>query len=154
MSGFLGGWRNNDSLYGALLWLTGDVYEAKYLAIGLVCAISLGVMWLRLPLEQAWVAVAGAMLLISANSHPWYLTWLLPALVFVPFQPFLLWIVLAPLAHHVMIDWTVLGEWRGSTPMRWLIYMPVYGWMTFRALSSPFRRRAVVDKAKIGKQAA
>jgi uncharacterized membrane protein len=25
LSGFLGGWRNNDSVYGVLLWLVGDV---------------------------------------------------------------------------------------------------------------------------------
>ena len=154
MSGFVGGWRNNDSLYGALLWLTGDVYDAKYLGIGLICGVSLAGMWLRLPVERAWLAVTGATLLISANSHPWYLTWLLPALVFVPFKPFLLWIVLAPLAHHVVIDWAVLGEWRGSTPMRWLIYVPVYGWLAFSAISGLLRAGITADKPRIGRRAA
>jgi hypothetical protein len=154
MSGFVGGWRNNDSLYGALLWLSGDVYEAKYLATGLICAVSLAVMWLRLPLVHAWAAVVGGVLLISANSHPWYLTWLLPVLVFVPFRPFLLWIVLAPLAYHVVIDWVALGEWRGSTPLRWLIYLPVYGWLGFCAISGLLRGYAMTDKPKIGRKAA
>src|SRR5258708_990078 len=39
MSGFLGGWRNNDSLFGALLWAAGnDFYLAKKLAFAIVCA--------------------------------------------------------------------------------------------------------------------
>ena len=35
-SGFMGGWRNNDSLFGVILWLAKDVYRAKYTAIAIV----------------------------------------------------------------------------------------------------------------------
>jgi hypothetical protein len=32
MSGFMGGWRNNDSLFGIILWLAKDPYLARYMA--------------------------------------------------------------------------------------------------------------------------
>jgi hypothetical protein len=140
LSGFIGGWRNNDSLFGALLWLTGDPYRAKYVAVGLIATVSLVVMFLRLSLERAWLAVAGAILLVSANSHPWYLNWLMPPLTLVPFPPFLLWVALAPVAHSVILDWYLLGEWRGSTPMRWLIYVPVYSLLAWKAIEGAVRR--------------
>ncbi len=137
MSGFLGGWRNNDSLFGLLLWATGDVYRAKYLAFGIVIAAALVVARMRWPLEKATLATVAVILMVSANCHPWYLTWILPLLAFYPVPGLLLWTALMPLAHHVVIRWVQLGEWQGSTPLRWWIYVPVYsalaaGWLLRR----------------------
>jgi len=137
MSGFLGGWRNNDSLHGLLLWMTGDVYRAKYLAFGVVAAAAIAVSLLKWPLEKASLAVIAIMLIVSSNVHPWYLTWLLPMLAFYPVPALLLWTALVPLAYHVLIRWLELGEWQGSTPLRWWIYGPVYamlllGWLARR----------------------
>lgn len=126
VSGFMGGWRNNDSLFGGLLWLFGDLYRAKYAAFGL---LALAVIWVTLrrwPLERGCLAVIGVMLLLAANCHPWYLTWLLPVLPLVPFAPAFLWIGLMPIAYRVMIAWRILGEWHGSTPHRWFVYAPLF----------------------------
>jgi hypothetical protein len=71
------------------------------------------------------------MLMISANCHPWYLTWILPLLAFHPVPALLLWTAVMPLAYEVLIGWTILGEWNGSTPTRWWIYVPVYGLLIF-----------------------
>lgn len=127
MSGFLGGWRNNDSLFGGLLWLAGnDFYLAKKFAFGAVCAAAAAVTALRWPLERATLTVITVLLMVSANCHPWYLTWILPLLALYPVPPLLLWVTLAPLAHAAVIQWVATGEWNGSTAIRYYEYWPVY----------------------------
>lgn len=138
LSGFLGGWRNNDSLFGVLLWATGDPYRAKYAAFAIVAAV---ILWVTL---KGWVAtraaamIIAAMLLVSSNCHPWYLTWLL---VWMPLHPslgILLWAGLSPLFYQVLIGWEILGQWDGSTPLRWLVYGPVFVVLAYESL----RRRS------------
>lgn len=141
MSGFLGGWRNNDSVYGLLLWLTGDQYPAKHLAFLIIVATVLLVTWMRLRIETASLIVIGVMLAVSANCHPWYLTWIVPLLAFAPVPALLLWTVLMPVAYRVVIDWAMLGEWHGRTPWRWLIYVPVYSLLVGTPLVRALRRK-------------
>ena len=127
MSGFLGGWRNNDSLFGVLLWAAGnDFYLAKKFAFAIVCVAIVAVVALRWPPERSALAVIAVLLMVSANCHPWYLTWMLPLLVFYPAPPLLLWLTLAPLAHTAVIRWIAAGEWNGSTSVRYYEYVPVY----------------------------
>jgi alpha-1,6-mannosyltransferase len=126
MTGFLGGWRNNDSLFGLLLWLTGDVYRAKYVALAIIVAVAAFASVSRWPLERACLVVLAAMLFVSSNCHPWYLSWILPLLALLPIPGLLLWTALMPLAYQVVIDWVRLGVWRGSTGIRWWIYVPVF----------------------------
>ena len=125
MSGFLGGWRNNDSLFGAVLWLSGgDVYRAKWMAGGLVLLAAIGLA--RLPLYRSALATITALLLLSANCHPWYLTWFVPLLAFVESTPHLLWLGLMPICYIVLPDWWLLQSWQGLRPERWLVYLPVF----------------------------
>lgn len=142
MSGFLGGWRNNDSLYGLLLRLTGDQYAAKYTAFALVIAASVAVTVRALPLERAALWVITVLLTVSANCHPWYLTWILPLLAFYPVPALLVWTGLMPLAYRVVIGWSLLGEWNGSTNWRWFIYAPVWGLLAGCPLLRRLRRRS------------
>jgi hypothetical protein len=116
-TGFLAGWRNNDSVFGAILWAVGDPQAAKYIAFAFVAALFA---FVRNPM---WAAAG--LLAVSANVHPWYLTWLLPFLVFRPAPVLLLWIALAPLSYETAIWWATLGEWRQSDWVRWAIYAPV-----------------------------
>src|SRR5712691_10606636 len=91
LSGFLGGWRNNDSLFGVLLWVAGnDFYLAKKLAFGIVCVVVAAVTALRWPVERAALTIVAALLMVSANCHAWYLTWMMPLLVMCPVPPLLL----------------------------------------------------------------
>jgi hypothetical protein len=145
MSGFLGGWRNNDSLYGLLLWLTGDQYPAKYAAFAIVGATALVVTFLRWPLEKAVLTTVVVMLFVSANCHPWYLTWIIPLLAIVPVPVLLLWTALIPLAYRVIIEWAALGEWHGSTTWRWHIYVPVYGMLLGTLLVRLARRKSAPE---------
>lgn len=144
MSGFVGGWRNNDSLFGAILYLMGDPYRAKYLTFGLIGA---GALWLALrewPLERIVLWTIVVLLLLSANCHPWYLTWIVPLLAFYPHPSLLLWVALVPLAHSVQIDWQILSEWNGSTPERWWIYAPVFAGFLSEAIRA--RRKIMPER--------
>ena len=134
VSGFMGGWRNNDSLYGLLLWAAGDVYTAKYTAFALAGCATLFIASRSWPLEKGCLAAVSAMLLLSANCHPWYLTWLFPMLALLPWPPLLIWIALMPLAYQVLVEWRAAGVWNGSTPVRWWIYAPVFAAMALLAL--------------------
>ena len=145
MSGFLGGWRNNDSLYGLLLWLTGDQYPAKYAAFAIVGGTALVVTLLRWPLERAVLSTVVVMLFVSANCHPWYLTWIIPLLAIVPVPALLLWTALIPLAYRVVIEWAGLGQWHGSTAWRWHIYVPVYGMLLGTLLVRLARRKSAPE---------
>jgi hypothetical protein len=126
LSGFLGGWRNNDSLYGLLLWITGDQYPAKYAAFAIVFAVVAGVAVLRMTPTRGSLIVIAAMLLVSANCHPWYLTWMLPLLAIHWSWGLAIWIALSPLFYLVLPRWFEAGVWDGSTASRWLVYVPVF----------------------------
>ena len=127
MSGFLGGWRNNDSLFGVLLWAArDDFYMAKKFAFAIVCVAVAVVITLRWPPERGALTIITVLLMVSANCHAWYLTWMLPLLVLYPVPPLLLWVTLAPVAHTAVIRWIAAGEWNGSTSLRYYEYVPVY----------------------------
>ncbi|MBM3728895.1 MAG: DUF2029 domain-containing protein [Acidobacteria bacterium] len=123
-SGFFGGWRNNDALYGPVLALTGDIYRAKYTVFGLLALAVAGITRLPHPFSLRLLLVVTALLALSANIHPWYLTWLLPALAVHRVPALLLWTALAPLAYEAVLPHLILGEWNGVSPMRWLIHAP------------------------------
>lgn len=126
LTGFMGGWRNNDSAYGLLFWLTGDPYRAKYLAFTLLGASLLVILLRRRwTLEQQCLAAIVGLLVLAANVHPWYLTWVVPLLAFEPAPWLMLWTSLVPVLYDVVIRWATLGIWEGARPTRWLVYVPV-----------------------------
>lgn len=136
-TGFLGGWRNNDSLHGAIAWIAGDPYRAKYISMALLAAAALGIAGLRWRLEARALALIVTILALSANVHPWYVTWIVPLLALYPIPGLLLWTALVPLTYGVLIDFTILGAWNGNTALRWLVYAPVALVLAFRMLLPP-----------------
>jgi hypothetical protein len=144
MTGFVGGWRNNDSLHGLILAVVGDPYVAKRVAFGLVALAVLAATFSKWRLESKCLAVLITLLAVSSNCHPWYLTWLLPFLVMVPFVPALLWMGLMPIAYGVLIDWHFLREWNGVTPLRWAIHGPFFAAVLIHLLWSNRLRRPKV----------
>jgi hypothetical protein len=121
-SGFLGGWRNNDSIFGLVLSLVGDPYRAKHITFALTAAAAIAISALRWPLERKLLAVTAAVLAFSSNVHPWYLTWMLPMLTAEPFLPLLVGICVVPVFYEPVIAWTLLHEWQGVHQTRWLVY--------------------------------
>jgi len=145
LSGFLGGWRNNDSLFGGLLWLTGSGDHAGYMVMALLVLISVAVV--RLKLEQAVQTVVVALILLASSIHPWYLTWLLPVLVLHPWRPLVAFVGLCPVFYTVLIDYRATGAWQGVRPERWFVYAPVFVLMAiglfehgYRPLRTPNKR--------------
>jgi hypothetical protein len=125
--GFVGGWRNNDILFGTILALAGGLEMAKRVAAGLILLGSLGAMvWAR-SARMAYGIVVVTILLVSANVHPWYLTWLVPLAVFEWHWATILWGGLAPLHYVVLIRWRGEHVWDGVSNWRWAVYLPVLG---------------------------
>lgn len=127
MSGFLGGWRNNDSLFGVIWYLSGQNGDvAKRLSLVLLgLLVGLACLW-RAPLERVVLGFIAGMLLISANVHPWYMAWMAPLLAIEASAAGLVWVALMPAAYAVLADYRATGVWQGSTGWRWLIYVPVF----------------------------
>jgi hypothetical protein len=127
LEGFVGGWRNNDSLYGLIYQFAGEDFERGTAWVTRLLLAALAALWaLQLPVAKAakWAVVL--LLLFSANCFPWYLSWLVPLLALYPGAPLLLWTALAPLSYHILIGHQTLGIWQDSDEMRLLEYLPVY----------------------------
>ncbi len=149
MSGFVGGWRNNDVLFGLLLRITSDPDRVKYLSFAILASLVVIVASMRWPLERSILLTIVALLLVASNCHPWYLVWFLPFLAIEPWSPLLLWTALMPVTYGVLIDWFALGVWNGSTSLRWYVYLPVlvYWVAALRFIGEKVSRRQVQLKS-------
>ncbi|MBI3693771.1 MAG: hypothetical protein HY238_02870 [Acidobacteria bacterium] len=135
LAGFLGGWRNNASLFNFLYAWAGDYERAKPVVAVLVVLAVLAIAWRRPPLIQGALWTAVALLLLSANCFPWYLTWLVPLLAVVPHPALLLWTGLVPLAYHILIGYEVTRQWLEDPFFLWLEYVPVYALLAVAAIA-------------------
>ncbi|MBI2686158.1 MAG: hypothetical protein HYX27_07570 [Acidobacteria bacterium] len=125
MGGYVGGWRNNDILFGAILAAAGSLDTAKRVSAAIIVLGSLGAaLWAKTARAAYW-AVVLTILLVSANVHPWYLTWLMPLTVFAWPWPVVIWGVLAPIHYAVLIRWREEHVWDGVSNWRWAVYLPV-----------------------------
>jgi len=144
LAGFLGGWRNNASLFNAIYtWANGDFERAKPVVAALVAVAVLLVASLRLTLPQGVLWTTVAILFLSANCFPWYLIWILPLLAVAPHAALLLWTALVPLAYHILIGYQVIGEWREDPFYLYLEYIPVYlllAWTIWLGGAAPLGR--------------
>ena len=145
LDGFVGGWRNNDSLFAGLLWLAdGDMVQAARAAIALLALAVLALRLAKLPPIGAELGAVCALLLLSANCLPWYLTWILPLLAVHPIAPLLLWNALAILAYHVVPMYEAAGVWKYDATLIRLEYGPVLAWLGWLATVA-LRRRTRPD---------
>ena len=130
LAGLFGGWRNNDSLFALLAQATGgDLRLAGYMA-GWALVITIGSLrLLRLPPLAGQLASICALLFLSANCFPWYLTWMLPLLAVHPVPALLLWTALVPLAYHVVPAYEAAGVWRYDNVLALAQYVPVLSWL-------------------------
>ncbi len=133
LGGFVGGWRNNDSLYGWIYWAVNEDFERGKQVVVRLLVVSLGLLWtLGLPLVRSakWAVVL--LLFLSANCFPWYLSWLLPFLAVYPQAALLLWTTLVVLSYQILIGYEILGVWQDSDLFRLMEYLPVYGLLLAR----------------------
>lgn len=118
-TGFLGGWSNNAFFYHML--------QNKEQAIVVLCVAAGVLPFLRMRTPELVLGLTTVVLAISANIHPWYLSWLLPGLVLTRVNPlpWLLPMALMPLAYDSMLGWVLAGVWREDPSLRLLIWIPV-----------------------------
>ena len=135
LEGFVGGWRNNDSLYGWIYaWADEDFERGTVIASRLMLAALAGLWALQLSLPRAALWAPVILLFLSANCFPWYLSWFVPLLALYPYAALLLWTSTVVLAYHVLIPYTALGEWRYDEVFLRLEYWPVFGLLIGSAL--------------------
>jgi hypothetical protein len=148
LQGFVGGWRNNDSIYGLLYRLAGYDFDRGTLLVTVLLAAALAGLWaLQLPLAKATKWAVVLLLLFSANCFPWYLSWLVPLLALYPGAPLLLWTALVALSYHVLIGYQTLGVWQDWPLMRLLEYVPVYAMLGGVSLAAYVKRLWAGDLA-------
>lgn len=124
---FAGGWRhNNASLYSLLVWFTESELVAGALGTGVVAGLALWAAARRLESARAAMLLLGAILLLSPNAFPWYFTWIVPLLVFLPHPAWTLLTVTQFLSYHVVIDYAANGRWEFQAEMLWLTYAPFF----------------------------
>ena len=126
MTGFVGGWRNNDSLFGLIAGLFTNPYYAKYAVFGLILLASMVIAIQRRPLAWRVLATLTALLLLSANCHVWYLTWLAALLPMSQSYGVQAWVSLVPIFHLSRMQEVLTGQWQGVVEERWFVYVPVF----------------------------
>jgi hypothetical protein len=134
-TGFLGGWTNNAFLFGLL--------GSKERVAVLVSVVSGGLAWRGVARGTAALAVTTVLLLFSANVHPWYLTWLLPALGVTGVNPlpWLLAMSLSSLLYDPMYGWTRLGSWVEDAGLRYLVWGAVFSFSIFKIIGNVESKR-------------
>lgn len=130
LRGFSAGWRNNDSLFALFLELArGDMYIASEISKWTLLTFVAVVRFLPLRPLAGELAATCALLLVSANCLPWYLTWMLPLMAVNPVAPILLWGALVSLAYHVVPGYEANGTWTYDPVLVLLEYAPVLIWL-------------------------
>ena len=133
LEGFVGGWRNNDSLYGWIYEWADEDFDRGTEIVSRLLVAGLAAIWvLRLERAKAALAAITLLLLLSANCFPWYLSWFVPFLAIHPAPALLLWTGLVVLAYNILIPYGALGEWRPVEGIRLLEYAPVYALLLAR----------------------
>jgi hypothetical protein len=135
---YAGKWRGNDFLFTALLAGRAPdeiaLFEAKRLAAGLAAAAWLVVMIRRRSLPSAYSWTVGVILLLSPVVHPWYVIWLLPALLFVPAPAWWAWSLLVVIAYLPLPGFRAGGVWAESMAVKAIEYLPVLLLLPLQAL--------------------
>ena len=145
-------WKNNESLYRLLRWITANDSQAGKVYLALVAGVVLYCLAQKLSPERSSYLIVGTMLLFSPNVFPWYLSWIIPLLAIYPNPAWLLLTVTVFLSYHVLIPYRSLGLWREDGFFTFLEYAPFYGWLiaTFgvRILQCRFLNPPSVNSSK------
>jgi len=139
LAGYTENWRNNDSLY-ALIWeFTGSATVGWRIYLSIVAVVILYTVMRKLRPERASFLILGAVLLVSPNCFPWYVTWIVPLLAIYPNPAWLLLTVTTFLFYHVLIPYRTLGLWEEETFFRLLEYVPFYVLLIGGAIVGKYR---------------
>jgi alpha-1,6-mannosyltransferase len=137
MSYYASRWQgNNASLFAVLRWLSGSAKFAEGFGVAVAAGLALWVAVRRLEPARAALLIFGAVLLFSPNAYPWYFTWVIPFLCFVPNPAWTMLTILQFLSYHVLIGYQAFGTWQFRPLMLWLTYGPFYGLLLWQWVRS------------------
>jgi len=126
LADFVGGWRNNDSLFGLFYdYFDEDFDRARYWSTRACVTVLALVWWRQRAVSWQFLAAIVALLAFSANCFPWYLSWFAPLLAVYPHPALLLWTALVSLEYHVLIGYGPFRVWQEDPFYRALEYYPV-----------------------------
>jgi len=77
--------------------------------------------------------------IFSPIVHPWYLTWIIPLLIFIPSKAFFWLIMSCQFSYYILIKYTQENIWQESTIIKLIEYLPFFAlliWdlLRFRAI--------------------
>lgn len=77
--------------------------------------------------------------IFSPIVHPWYLTWIIPLLIFIPSKAFFWLIMSCQFSYYILIKYTQENVWQESTIIKLIEYLPFFAlliWdlLRFRAI--------------------
>jgi alpha-1,6-mannosyltransferase len=138
-------WRANDLLFGLL---DGDGSEAallraKLAAAGITVAVWTAMVVRRRDAVSVYGWTVGAALLLSPVIHPWYVIWLLPAVVLGGQMAWWAWSVTVFLAYAPLPGFLARGAWEERLWIKTLEMAPVLVLLPVQLVLEGTRRPAI-----------
>ncbi|KAF0249769.1 MAG: hypothetical protein FD167_831 [bacterium] len=124
----------NSSVFSLIHILTGTNKIATiscYLALGVWIVIitfkchdfMMGIFW-----------TLTGLYIFSPIVHPWYLTWIVPLLVFIPSKAFFWLIMACQFSYYVLINYQEQNLWQDSAAIRLIEYVPFFALLSYDLL--------------------
>lgn len=147
-------WSFNGPIFPVFAGLTGSYGAARIICYSLIVIWTAIVALRERDLIRASFGTLAGSLLLAPTLYPWYLTWLVPLLVFVPARAFLLLLALTQLSYLVLVDYRQAGLWQESALARVVEYLPFFLLLIWDNSSHNFKSRSDYDdRRQAGKRA-
>jgi alpha-1,6-mannosyltransferase len=137
LSDFARGWEGNDSLLRLMRLVGNSKAQAELVAGVLLTGLIIYALRRRMEPVAATLLILTGLLFLSPNAFPWYFTWLVPLLCFVPNPPLLLLTVTCVLGYSPVVSYAAGGSFANQPVMLWLEYAPVFAWLAWLTLHGP-----------------
>lgn len=123
-------WRSNDFLFSFVLPGSETPTEAALRITKSLLAVAVTGVWVALilfrrPLPAVYSWTVGVAFLLSPVVHPWYVLWLLPALLFLPHVAWWVWSLTVFIAYIPLSAFKLGGAWVESPGWKTVEYLPV-----------------------------
>ncbi len=135
-------WEGNASLFRVIRLAFATKSEAEFAVATIVFGLVAYAIWKQAPLLRAGLFLTAGILLLSPNAFPWYFTWTVPFLCFLPNAPWLLMTVTCVLGYSPVVAYVAGQPYRDSSLILALEYAPVIGWLAYQACRALANRSA------------
>lgn len=126
---YAAGWEGNDSLFRIIKLASVSKNQAEFVAAVLLAGLVFYVTKSQMSFLRAGLVLTAGLLLLSPNAFPWYFTWSVPFLCFIPSRPWLLMSVTAVLGYAPVVAYAAGQPYRNSPLILLIEYGPVVIWL-------------------------